>query len=836
MRLRKQKDSFPIRASKACACLFSGLLLLSLSVVELKAQAYQWKNVQIQGGGLVSGVIYNQTQKDLVYCRTDVGGAYRWDAPNKTWIPISDAFPNGDDYGVISLATDPTDPTRVYMATGLYTQSWAGTGNIMSSTDKGATWTRNSLTIKLGGNESGRTTGERLQVDPNLGSTLFLGSSTDGLWKSTNYGSTWSKVSSFPVATSPIGSGGISFVLFDKSSGTAGTATPTIYVGVLQTGTNFYKSTDGGATWQAVAGQPAFMPHQAALASNGLLYMAYSDGPGPNGITAGGVYKYNTASGAWTTINPPSGQGGYGGVSVDAQNPNHLVVSTMNRWSPGDEVFRSTDGGSTWKATLGDYKTWDYSLAPYGKDSNPHWTGDVDIDPFNAENAWFITGYGLFNTNTLSASTVKWIFQNNGLEETVPIEITSPPSGAPLLSALGDIDGYKHDNLDVSPPAGRFTPRYGTNSSIDFAEKLPSLIVRTHNNTAGKFGSYSIDGGIKWTAFGAAPTGTKYGGGIAVAADGTRLVWAPEEAGGIYYSTNKGTSWTKSTGISASLKPIADRVNPMKFYAYDGEGGRVYVSTDGGASFTAKATLPTVFSWETWQTTIRTVFGIEGDIWLTNVKGLYHSTDAGTSFTQISGIQNSTKVGFGKAMAGKTYPSVYIVGRVNNVYGIHRSDDAGTTWTRINDDLHQFGSINTITGDQRVRGRLYIGTGGRGIVYGQSADLLDADCNGVKGGSAYVDNCAKCVGGNTGQTACVVTGIEDEKNPTFQYSPNPFTGALHLQSLYPFNYAITTLVGTKVASGSGRGDSFIGAELQPGAYIMTIETNGITRQVKIIKQ
>jgi hypothetical protein len=76
------------------------------------------------------------------------------------------------------------------MATGLYTASWAGTGAVFSSTDKGSTWTRSNLTIKLGGNEDGRNSSERLAVDPNLGSILYLGSSKNGLWKSTNYGST----------------------------------------------------------------------------------------------------------------------------------------------------------------------------------------------------------------------------------------------------------------------------------------------------------------------------------------------------------------------------------------------------------------------------------------------------------------------------------------------------------------------------------------------------------------------------------------------------------------------------------------------------------------------
>jgi hypothetical protein len=81
-------------------------------------------------------------------------------------------------------------------------------------------------------------------------------------------------------------------------------------------------------------------------------------------------------------------------------------------------------------------------------------------------------------------------------------------------------------------------------------------------------------------------------------------------------------------------------------------------------------------------------------------------------------VEESFGVGFGKAATGRTYPAVYLAGKVKGVGGFFRSDDRGATWVRINDDRHQFGFAGVITGDPKRYGRIYVGTGGRGILYG----------------------------------------------------------------------------------------------------------------------
>jgi hypothetical protein len=310
-----------------------------------------------------------------------------------------------------------------------------------------------------------------------------------------------------------------------------------------------------------------------------------------------------------------------------------------------------------------------------------------------------------------------------GIEETAVIDLISPPTGAPLISALGDVSGFRHDDLNVAPASILKNP--DSTTSLDFAQLNPSFIARVGTNPNAESISLSSDGGMTWTNPSAEPTGTTGGGMIAVAADGSSLVWSTGDVG-VFYSNTGGSSWTASTGVPAKAKIAADRVNKNKFYAVS--AGKFYVSTDGGSTFTQTAAtgLPTDGSLN-----FKAIPGVEGDIWLaggsdqTGQYGLWHSTNSGASFTKLGNVQKADVVGFGKAAPGQTYMALYVSAQIDNVRGIYRSDDAGATWVRINDDQHQYGVTNSaITGDPRVYGRVYVGTNGRGIVYGDPSNTV----------------------------------------------------------------------------------------------------------------
>ena len=761
------------------AVLAAGLLagLLAGTANTQTGPSYTWRNVQIVGGGFVPGIIFSETEPNLVYARTDIGGAYRQDPATGRWIPLTDSI-GWDDWnltGVVSLATDPVNPNNVYLAAGTYTNDWTSqNGAVLRSSDRGATWQRTMLPFKLGGNMPGRGAGERLAVDPNRNSILFLGApSGNGLWKSTDSGVTWAKVTSFPNPgnyvqdpADPNGyltdKQGIYWVTFDKRTGTPGNATQTIYVGVADLGASVYRSTDGGATWAALAGQPTgFMPHKGVLDTTyGFLYLAYSDKGGPYDGGRGDVWKYNTATGVWTLISPiPSTNTndnyfGYSGLSVDRQQPNTVMVTGYSSWWPDTHIWRSRDGGITW-SRIWDWTrypsrsfryTQDVTAAPWlkapavpicgggrpGAEVNPKlgWmTEALQIDPFNSNRFMYGTGatiYGSTNLTTWDLSTTSQItirVMAQGLEETAVQELISPPSGAPLLSALGDIAGFRHNDLNVVP-ATQFAPLRGSNTGIDFAELSPGYIVRVGNgDTANceKSLAISTDGGTTWAVPTVQPSGLTGGGNVAVAATGGgKIVWSPSGIG-VYYTTNGGKAWTASAGIPAGARVAADRVNPNKFYGF--KNGTFYMSTDGGKTFAARASfgLP-----QGGPVRFKAVPGREGDIWLAggaewdNTYGLWHSTDSGATFTKLLNVEEADNIGFGKAATGQTYVALYAVAQVAGVRGIFRSTDAGQTWVRINDDQHQWGRAGdtAITGDPRIYGRVYIGTNGRGIIYG----------------------------------------------------------------------------------------------------------------------
>jgi len=741
--------------------LFSIIISIPLKA-QLKTQGYNWKNVQIVGGGFVDGIIFHPKEKNLRYARTDMGGAYRWNEEEKRWMPLLDFISEKDAnlMGIESIALDPNNPNKVYMACGTYTNPLTPTGAILWSDDKGATFHRVNVPIKFGGNENGRGNGERMAVDPNNGNIIYLGTRHNGLWRSRDAGQTWCNVTSFPNVidstelSNPArywqGGSGTIFVLFNAAGAKKGKASKTIFAGVsLMNRSNLFVSNDAGKSWEAIKGQPTqYRPTHAVLSPDGNLYITYGTNPGPMPMTDGAVWKYNIQSGEWKDITPlkpnPAAnlKFGYAAVSIDAQQPNTIIVSTFNRpWQlGGEEIYKSNDGGSSWTPVFATGKTFDYSLAPYIHHTGIHWLFDIEIDPFNSNHVMFTTGYGGHETYNFSNVDKKqvtiWSVMSTGIEETVALELLSPPQGPQLYSAIGDYCGYAHYDLDKPEPDCYTNPHFSNTNGIACAELSPNIVVRVGAASFHQQGTtigYSLDAGKSWLTCNTLPDNKSRLGHIAVSSDGNAWIWTPDHQPP-YVTTDRGNTWKKIENLPVDTRVIADKVNPNLFYAMALYDGQLFVSQDGGQSFEVyslqlpnalphRATFPDERGDERGgQDRLYATPGLEGDLWLPAWDGLYHTTSTNTPFQQLNSITQITAFGFGKAAPGSNYVALYLIGTINNTYGIFRSDDQAQSWIRINDDQHQFGKLLHITGDPKKYGRVYIGTHGRGIIYGDSVN------------------------------------------------------------------------------------------------------------------
>ena len=720
-----------------------------------RALPYRWRNVRVGGGGFVPNVVFSRVEKGLAYLRSDMGGAYRWQATEGRWIPLLDDQAQGSWQGVESVAPDPLDPNVVYLACGMGRPDPAA---ILRSDNRGTDWTVAPVPFRMGGNEDGRGLGERLAIDPNDTRTLYFASRHDGLQVSRDRGATWTKSASFPLPGLGLNArpapthGGLSFVIFDPRGGKPGEGSRTIFVGVADPSEHhLWRSGDGGASWKPIPAPHAYLACKAALDGEGRLYVTYSSGIGPSNVQGGAVWRLDTATNAWTEITPakplPQRGGGFMGVAVDGSGA--VAVTSLNRWNPHDALWRSTDHGATWTDLYPDARR-DVTTTPFLYWGEPRadfgwWMAGLAIDPFDPDFACYTTGATIYATREFTKAAAgrptTWFPWVEGIEQTAIITLASLPEGPQLLSGFGDISGFVHDDLTVSPTDQFTTPVFGNTNFIDYAGGKPAIVVRSgtpHQRHGGPTLAWSGDHGRTWAPMSAPripgappPPGQGRRGpdphddaAIVVNADGSVFMVMTAQA---QVTRDRGASWTASQGLPAWVRPVPDRVDPRRFTAIDTQTGKRFLSTDAGASFAPAPTrgLPADLSADqvTWREIpwpLKAAPGQAGHLWFVSTQGLFRSTDGGARFTRIDGDVQVDQLDLGAPPPGKAWPALFAIGRKDGIRAVWRSDDEGKSWVRVNDGRHEYGRrFRCLAADMRVYGRVYVGTDGRGIVYGE---------------------------------------------------------------------------------------------------------------------
>lgn len=715
-----------------CAIALSALLFHLPLTATAQSSSY-WRHVTVGGGGCVTGIFADPHTNGRYYMRTDIGGVNRWDAATSRWTPITEKLPYSNDFGIETLAVHPTVANTLYIGTGKY--PW-DTARVYKSSDAGATWVAKAAPTGLSCNSNGgnRVVGERLQVDPNNSNVLYYATRNVGLWKSTNGATSWTKITSVPAGSANLGQ---SFVTFDKNGGITGGASAIIYVGVYGTGDGgVWKSVDGGTTWIKMSGGSA-TPARGAVAGDGTFYTTAL------GTSTGGVFRAARNGATLSSITPSAGIG-YCALAVDPQNSQIVLVSKMlDQYNC--PTWRSTNGGLNW-TVVGSTK----GTTNLATRDNTSWFGLISslaINPFNTKEVWLADWVGVLRTSDITTSSAPWNYAHKGHEEIVPLILRSAPSGATLLSGSADVNGGRHTDLTQSPPKAFMQTSsplsYGSTTSLDFCEANPNVWARVLNSfVGGKTGYYSLDNGLTWTAFASIPSGAT-GGRIAVSATNSNyMVWAPEN-GKVYYTSNRGASWTQATSAPSipstqfgqnSQALTSDRVDGNNYYlfrnVYNAGKGEVWRSLDSGATWTLASTITYGNSgYNAYQFKIAAMPGNAGTLWLNlGYSATYRSTNAAASFSVVSGVSSVGKIAFGKPAPGRTNPTIFVDGSAGGLSGILRSDDNAATWTQVsNSSVPINNSRMIIEADRQTYGRVYVGTDGSGIYVGDSTSEFIVD-------------------------------------------------------------------------------------------------------------
>ena len=185
--------------------------------------------------------------------------------------------------------------------------------------------------------------------------TYYFGATGGGVWKSTDGAMTWS-----PVFDKE-GSGSIGSLAVANSDHN------TIYVGTgeacirgnISHGDGVYKSLDGGKTWKNIGLRDSRAIGKVVINPNNpdIVFVAALGHPfGPN--TERGIFRTNDGGKSWEKVLYKDENTGGIDVAFDPHNPNILFAAlwqarrtswSMTSGGPGSGLYRSNDGGTTWK-------------------------------------------------------------------------------------------------------------------------------------------------------------------------------------------------------------------------------------------------------------------------------------------------------------------------------------------------------------------------------------------------------------------------------------------------------------------------------------------------------
>jgi len=270
------------------------------------------------------------------------------------------------------------------------------------------------------------------------------------------------------------------------------------------------------------------------------------------GVASGGVWKTTNAGTTWAPIFDNEGSYSIGTITIDPKNPFTIWVGTgennsQRSVSYGDGVYRSDDGGRTWKNV--------------GLKLSEH-IGRIVIDPRNSDHVYIAAQGPLW-----SAGGDRGLFKTTDGGKTWK-----------NLLSISENTGVTDVALDPNNPDTLYAASYQRRRHVW------TLINGGPESALYK----STDAGATWNKMRAGLPTTEMGRiGLAISPVDTNVLYATIEAadrrGGIYRSTDRGGSWERRNEYDTTAMYYAQIIADPK------EVDRVYVmnvflmvSDDGG--------------------------------------------------------------------------------------------------------------------------------------------------------------------------------------------------------------------------------------------------------------
>jgi photosystem II stability/assembly factor-like uncharacterized protein len=469
----------------------------------------------------------------VVFKSTNAGAS--WTAMNAGLRPPpTPPIPGIRTSDIVALAIDPTDPATLYVSM---------MGGLFKSTNAGASW------IRLSGLPDIL---HPFALDPVTGGTLYVGTGT-GILKSTNGGTTWTDASAGLITGSVVG------LAIDPATPT------TLYAGISPRG--IFKSTDAGASWTPMSSglTAAYVTSFVFDPTNSSRLYA--------GTRDGGILKTNDAGANWTAMNSGIMATVIATLVVDPADPATMYAGG---WSSG--VYGTIDGGRSWTQK-------NTALPEVG----PVHVSALVLDP-TAATLYAAASTGIFKSvNGGDAWTSIYAFEYGGPVTALAIDPTAPATlyagtwrdGIIKTINGGDTWSAVFPGVDVQAMA------------IDSANP-PTVYAAVSGNSAASSGIFrSADAGVTWVSVNIGLTTTAvYGLTIDPTAPTTIYAWTMS---GVFKTTDGGATWIPTSFLDYSayvaIHPTSGTLYVVTNNLYEYDLPRwissIFKSTDGGASWSA---------------------------------------------------------------------------------------------------------------------------------------------------------------------------------------------------------------------------------------------------------